>query len=144
MYVWCVVFPPTACDVSPHYQVSIQHCVCCCEHCSSTIRLNQVMSQQAPPPILCHAANVANVGSSAVLGPLDTVLTMRRYHVPWSLRWGHAFIILHNGNVEQGTGYNCASVLLTPNFIFSASQCSLDWLQFVSYDIVNKMFFGDQ
>ena len=22
--------------------------------------------------------------------------------------------------------------------IFSASQCSLDWLQFVSYDIVNK------
>ena len=90
------------------------------------------MSQQAPPPILCHTANVANVGSSAVLvtaghcshdeaipGPMVTEMGTRFYHI-----------------TQCGAGYR-ASALLTPN-IFSASQCSLDWLQFVSYDIVNK------
>ena len=52
------------------------------------------MSQQAPPPILCHAANVANVVSSAVLvtaghcshdeaipGPMVTAMGTRFYHI---------------------------------------------------------------
>ena len=100
------------------------------------------MSQQAPPPILCHTANVANVGSSAVLvtaghcshdeaipGPMVTAMGTRFYHITQCRAGYRVQLCIH--------AIDSKLYLVLHNAVYIGSNLSAMILSI-------KMFFGDQ